>query len=148
MKGSFSDSSDSYPDAANSYLIGVCTGLFAATAVSSSRTMTELVPAGVEAALVAFRTGLHSLKMQRDIEPLSANASRSWSFIFTLSESQALEVLQGFNAEVVSNLIQEIGSIKSLTSAASTAKLTTLCERCYSVERNDQWTSSRIGAPY
>ncbi|KAL8725152.1 MAG: hypothetical protein Q9166_007527 [cf. Caloplaca sp. 2 TL-2023] len=91
--------SDTYPDTANSYLIGVCTGSFAATAISSSRTMTELVPAGVEAVLVAFRTGLHSLKMQRDIEPLSFEGSRSWSYIFSLPESKALEILRTFSAE-------------------------------------------------
>ncbi|KAL8727579.1 MAG: hypothetical protein Q9181_005663 [Wetmoreana brouardii] len=89
----------SYPDATNSYLIGVCTGSFAAAAISSSRTMTELVPAGVEAALAAFRTGLHSLRMQRDMEPLPAEGSRSWSVIVSLSESIALDILRRFSAE-------------------------------------------------
>lgn len=71
--------------------------------------MTELVPAGVEAALAAFRTGLHSFRMQRDIEPFSAEGSRSWSFIFSLPESEALDILQRFKAEAVSNLISKSG---------------------------------------
>ncbi|KAL8896686.1 MAG: hypothetical protein Q9192_002952 [Flavoplaca navasiana] len=90
---------DSYPDAASSYLIGVCTGSFASAAISSSRTMTELIPAGVEAALAAFRTGLHSLRMQQDIEPMSIERPRPWSFVSSLQESQALEILQKFNLE-------------------------------------------------
>ncbi|KAL8653253.1 MAG: hypothetical protein Q9210_002207 [Variospora velana] len=90
---------DSYPDATSSYLIGVCTGSFAAAAISSSRTMTELIPAGVEAALAAFRTGLHSLIMQQDIEPMSIEKARPWSFISSLPEYQALEILQKFNVE-------------------------------------------------
>ncbi|PVH92616.1 hypothetical protein DM02DRAFT_677379 [Periconia macrospinosa] len=91
--------SNSYPDATTSTLIGVCTGSFAAAAVSSSRTMAELVPAGVEAALAAFRTGLYSLKMQRDIEPISAEGARSWSFIASLTECRALKVIEDFASE-------------------------------------------------
>lgn len=64
--------------------------------------MAELVPAGVEAALAAFRTGLHSLKMQQDIEPVAAGGSRSWSFVASLTEPQALETIQGFTAKAVS----------------------------------------------
>jgi hypothetical protein len=98
---SFNSSSNFYPDAANSNLIGVCTGSFAAAAVASSGSMRELVPAGVEAAIVAFRTGLHSLKMQRDIEPCSAEVPRPWSYIVSLQESKALEILRQFNADEV-----------------------------------------------
>ncbi|CAI6237317.1 unnamed protein product [Periconia digitata] len=91
--------SNSYPEATTSTLIGVCTGSFASAAVSSSQTMAELVPAGVEAALAAFRTGLHSFKMQRDIEPISTEGARSWSFIANLTESQALKALEDFGSE-------------------------------------------------
>ncbi|KAH4055428.1 hypothetical protein HBH92_078380 [Parastagonospora nodorum] len=88
--------SNSYTPEFNPYIIGVCTGSFAAAAVSSSRTMAELVPAGVEAALAAFRTGLHSLKMQRDIEPAATEDAQSWSFIASMTESEALENIGAF----------------------------------------------------
>lgn len=67
--------------------------------------MTELIPAGVEAALAAFRTGLHSLMTQQDTEPMSIEKARPWSFILSLPESQALEILQKFNVEAVSSLM-------------------------------------------
>jgi naphtho-gamma-pyrone polyketide synthase len=89
-------SSNSYTPEFNPYIIGVCTGSFAAAAVSSSRTMAELVPAGVEAALAAFRTGLHSLKMQRDIEPAATEDAQSWSFIASMTEREALESIEAF----------------------------------------------------
>jgi naphtho-gamma-pyrone polyketide synthase len=78
-------SSNSYDGDLTSYAFGVCTGSFAAAAVSSSRTMAELVPAGVEAALAAFRTGLHSLKMQQDIEQVAPGGPQSWSFISSIA---------------------------------------------------------------
>jgi naphtho-gamma-pyrone polyketide synthase len=68
--------------------------------------MAELVPAGVEAALAAFRTGLYSLKMQRDIEPTSAEGARSWSFIASLTEPRALETIQDFASEAVSGSVR------------------------------------------
>jgi hypothetical protein len=63
--------------------------------------MAELVPAGVEAALAAFRTGLYSLKMQRDVDTMSPEAGQSWSFIASLTESGALETIQAFTTEAV-----------------------------------------------
>ncbi|KAI4223523.1 MAG: hypothetical protein LQ349_007414, partial [Xanthoria aureola] len=118
--------SDMYPDAASSYLVGVCTASFAASAISASRTMTELVPAAVQAVLVAFRVGLHSLKMQRHIELWSDEGSRSWSQIFSLSEAKAQEILRQFNSEA----------------------LATLCERYDSLYGDNQWTSERVRALY
>lgn len=85
--------------------MGVCTGSFAAAAISSSRNMSELIPAGVEAVLAAFRTGLHSLRMQQDIDPISTERAGPWSLVVSLMESQALEILQRFNVEAVSSLI-------------------------------------------
>nr|P9WET5.1 RecName: Full=Non-reducing polyketide synthase Preu4; Short=NR-PKS Preu4 [Preussia isomera]UNY67716.1 polyketide synthase Preu4 [Preussia isomera] len=88
--------SDVLPHVDTSYLIGVCTGSFAAAAVSASRTMAELVPAGVEAALAAFRTGLHSFKAQQDIVPTTVEQLQSWSFVTSMTESQALETIREF----------------------------------------------------
>jgi naphtho-gamma-pyrone polyketide synthase len=82
-------------------VVGVCTGSFAAAAFASSRTLAELVPAGVEASLAAFRTAMHSLKLQQEIEPVKTGKSKSWSLMTSLTETQAMEVVQGFNAEAV-----------------------------------------------
>src|SRR5699024_12810178 len=57
----FGEGSNPYPTAGNSYCLGLCTGSFAAAAISTSQTLSELIPAGVEAVLTAFRTALRSL---------------------------------------------------------------------------------------
>ncbi|KAH7076878.1 hypothetical protein BKA63DRAFT_468889 [Paraphoma chrysanthemicola] len=90
--------SNSYPDASNSCVLGICTGAFAAAAVSASRNVAELVHMGVEAALAAFRTGLHSLRMQRDVAPGSDDDIQSWSFIASLTEAEALKMLEEFTS--------------------------------------------------
>ncbi|WPH01307.1 Hypothetical protein R9X50_00414600 [Acrodontium crateriforme] len=80
--------------------VGVCTGSFAAAAVSTSRTPSDLVETGVQATLVAFRTGLQSLLMQQAIEASKPNdQSSSWSFVISLSESKGQEVLKRFRSE-------------------------------------------------
>ena len=55
----YGEGSRPFPSADNTYLVGICTGSFAAAAISTSQTLSELIPAGVEAVLVAFRTGLY-----------------------------------------------------------------------------------------
>jgi len=64
--------------------------------------MAEVVPAGVEAALAAFRTGLQALKMQRDLDLVSADGARPWSFLVNMPESQARETVEKFSAKEVS----------------------------------------------
>ena len=46
-----------YPSAHESRLVGLCTGLFTATAVSCCQTITDLIPLAIHTVLVAFRTG-------------------------------------------------------------------------------------------
>ncbi|KAH8691020.1 hypothetical protein GQ44DRAFT_796974 [Phaeosphaeriaceae sp. PMI808] len=129
--------SDSYPDASKSCVLGVCTGMFAAAAVSASQNMAELVPVGVEAALAAFRTGLYSLKMQRDIEPVSDDDVQSWSFITSLTESQALKALEEFAAnkwaqQLVQTQRPYISALSpsSVTISGPPRTLTSLIEDC------------------
>ena len=71
--------------------------------------MTELVNAGVEATLASFRTGLYSLKMQRDMDPVGAGRSLSWCFVTGLAESKAVEILSKFSDEMVSILSKQNG---------------------------------------
>ncbi|KAL6716883.1 hypothetical protein ACLMJK_004795 [Lecanora helva] len=92
----YGEGSRPFPKASNSYLVGVCTGAFAAAAISTSQTLSELVPAGIEAAIAAFRTGLRSLELGRDIEGDSAETPQSWSGVVSLKESQAKELIESF----------------------------------------------------
>ena len=76
--------------------MGLCTGSFAAAAISTSQTVAELLPAAVEAVLVAFRTGLRSFEARSDIEPRSV-APPIWSVIVGMQEEQASAILDAFS---------------------------------------------------
>ncbi|GAB1317688.1 hypothetical protein MFIFM68171_07898 [Madurella fahalii] len=70
-----------YPSPCNTYVVGPCTGGFAAAAVSCSQALPDLVPLAVEAALAAFRTALCSWLAGQNItsSPLREDAVESWS---------------------------------------------------------------------
>jgi naphtho-gamma-pyrone polyketide synthase len=84
--------------AANSYAIGLCTGSFAAAAISTSQTISELIPAALEAVLVSFRTGLVSIGARNDIEQTSQGAP-IWSAIVALKEQEAIAAVNEFLTE-------------------------------------------------
>lgn len=115
--------------------------MFAAAAVSASQNMAELVSAGVQAAVAAFRTGLHSLNMQRDIEPASAGQVQSWSFIASLTESRALQTIEEFAAKKASwpgRCHQDLAN-----SGLATYKWPATVRQCYiALKRYDKWASS------
>ncbi|PFH56367.1 hypothetical protein XA68_16607 [Ophiocordyceps unilateralis] len=67
-----------YPTAQDTYLLGVCTGTFAASAISVSRTISDVVASGVEATRAAFRTALCSF-IHRGIITTAGN--KSWSAV-------------------------------------------------------------------
>ncbi|KAK3368613.1 polyketide synthase [Podospora didyma] len=70
----------SYPSPSDTILIAPCTGGFAAAAISSSQTLTDLIPLAVEAVIAAFRTALQSWIVAHDISPPSkSSAGKSWS---------------------------------------------------------------------
>ena len=77
----FAEVSRQYPSPYNTYVIGPCTGGFAAAAVSWSQTLLDLVPNGVQAVLVAFRTALQSFLVGRSLSSLtrSTQSNKSWS---------------------------------------------------------------------
>ncbi|KAK3303871.1 polyketide synthase [Chaetomium strumarium] len=81
-----------YPSPGGTYVIGPCTGGFAAAAVSCSQTLTDLVPLAIEAALAAFRTALCSWLAGQDISPTvqseEADAAKSWSAIAVRSDAK------------------------------------------------------------
>ena len=75
-----------YPTPENTIILGLCTGSFATAAITTSQTIAELIPAGVEAVIHAFRTGLHSFKLQRDLERSPSPTSKSWSAVVALPD--------------------------------------------------------------
>lgn len=82
-------------------LVGLCTGLFAATAIASSPSLSELVPIAVQVVLIAFRTGRYVAtladRLQKDSE-----LSESWSYVVPgIGESDATSILNVFHRENV-----------------------------------------------
>lgn len=88
----YSEGSRRYPHSSTSYAVGLCTGSFAAAAISTSQTVAELLPAAIEAVLVAFRTGLGSFEARNDIEPRSV-VPPIWPVIVGMQEEQAAAIL-------------------------------------------------------
>ena len=84
----------SYPKAANSCVIGICSGALAAAAVSSSTTFSNLLPAAVHSVVISFRTGLRSAEAS-----LAINSSRGfrgdWSLL--VSRITIVEAQQAIN---------------------------------------------------
>lgn len=82
----FSEGSIQYPRTGDGCVVGLCTGSFAAAAVACSRSIAELIWAGLDAVVIAFRTGLKSLEVRRNLAFTTAGAE-SWSAIVSLSEA-------------------------------------------------------------
>ncbi|KAL9045148.1 MAG: hypothetical protein Q9214_001771, partial [Letrouitia sp. 1 TL-2023] len=85
-----------YPTPEDTCLLGLCTGSFSAAAISTSQTIAELIPAGVEAVIHAFRTGLYSFKLQRDLERPTSPTPKSWSAVIALPEQHAIDLIENY----------------------------------------------------
>ncbi|KAL1861559.1 Type I Iterative PKS [Diaporthe australafricana] len=71
-----------YPSARTTCVVGPCAGGFAAAAICSSQTLTELIPAAVEAVIAAFRTAHHAYMVGRDLSsPRSSSNNKAWSAV-------------------------------------------------------------------
>lgn len=83
-----------YPKAANSCVIGICSGALAAAAVSSSTTFSNLLPAAVHSVVISFRTGLRSAEGGLTISS-SRGFQGDWSLL--VSEIRIVEAQQAIN---------------------------------------------------
>jgi iterative type I PKS product template protein len=87
------------PNLANTRVIGLCTGLLAASVVASAKTLGELVPLAIEAVRLAFRTGT-SVGAAKDALEQASSAKDSWSTIVTgISETAAKSAIDAFHEE-------------------------------------------------
>jgi naphtho-gamma-pyrone polyketide synthase len=103
------DGSRPYPSSSDTIILGLCTGSIAAAAISTSTSVFELIPAAVEAVLIAFRTGLRSIVVRDDIEEVSQDASSVWSVIVGMERNQAIQELENFStAKVYLSMIFQV----------------------------------------
>ena len=110
------DGSRPFPSSSDTTVLGLCTGSLTAAAISTSANVFELLPAAVEAVLIAFRIGLRSIEVRDEIERGSQGASPVWSVIVGMQENQALQELDRFSAAKV--YISVTSKIKGSTNAS------------------------------
>lgn len=87
------------------YLVGLCTGLFAAAAVASTPTVSTLIPLAIQAVLMAFRLGSHVGSLAAELSPASEK-SESWTSIVPgVTPQKAESLLDEFHSANVSLLL-------------------------------------------
>ena len=85
-------------------LVGLCSGMFAASAIASTPSLSTLVPVAVQAVLLAFRTGSYVYTLGERLSP-AVEQSESWTYIFPgLKEDDATSALDEFHQQNVSTL--------------------------------------------
>lgn len=84
------------------YMVGLCTGLLSAAAISSTPTASTLIPLAIQTVLVAFRTGLYINALSDRLYPPSTK-SESWTMIFPgVGEEDAKNAISKFHLSNVS----------------------------------------------
>ncbi|KAJ5146426.1 uncharacterized protein N7515_000990 [Penicillium bovifimosum] len=92
----YGDLGHTYPTGDGNCIIGLCTGQLASAAVSSSKTVGELISVGVHTVVLALRLGMCVLKVQELIEP-SKSAASSWSVLVSgMRETEAQELIEQY----------------------------------------------------
>ncbi|KAH7026262.1 polyketide synthase [Microdochium trichocladiopsis] len=85
--------------AENRILSGLCTGLFAASAIASSPSLSTLLPVAVQVVLMAFRTGNHVASMAERLSP-ATKSMESWTYVLPgVKESEARSSLDEFHKD-------------------------------------------------
>lgn len=99
----YGDLGNEYPSGSDSFIVGLCTGELASAAVSSSKTVGELMAAGVETVVLALRLGMCVFKV-KDLVEANKSASPSWSVLVSgIREQEAQELIQKFGNMNVSS---------------------------------------------
>ncbi|KAI1109012.1 polyketide synthase [Nemania sp. NC0429] len=81
----------------NTRLSGLCTGLFAAVAISTSPSLSALLPIAVQVVLMAFRVGSYVGSLSERLSP-SNGKSESWTYVISsVKESDAKMILSDFH---------------------------------------------------
>lgn len=81
---------------------GLCSGMFAAAAITSTPTLSTLVPVAVQVVLMAFRTGSHVAAMAERLSPSTMDHSESWTSIVPgMTGDNAHATVESFNESKV-----------------------------------------------
>ena len=104
------ETSRSYPQSTSPscpsvHLLGLCTGLLAASAVASVDSLIALLPVAIEMVRVAFRTGAQVADVAERLQIFS-DTHESWSTVFATADvPSAEEALKSFHQEHVHSIL-------------------------------------------
>ncbi|KAJ5536487.1 hypothetical protein N7513_009673 [Penicillium frequentans] len=123
----YGDLGNEYPSGSDSFIVGLCTGELASAAVSSSKTVGELMAAGVETVVLALRLGMCVFKV-KDLVEANKSASPSWSVLVSgIREQEAQELIQKFgNMNAIPRVSQPYVSAVSQNGVTISGPPTTL----------------------
>jgi hypothetical protein len=125
-------------------IVGICTGLLAAAAISTSKSLAELIPKAVDTVLLAFRIGLHAESMSDTIVGHDKSA-KSWSLVLGMREDDASAAISSFLQAKV-RVDQIIFPDVANMSAEHRTNIATV-HQCSGVQlRNHQWSTHFAGA--
>ncbi|CAK1365906.1 Conidial yellow pigment biosynthesis polyketide synthase [Cercospora beticola] len=97
--GYFSEHPDELPATSDTRVLGLCTGLLAASAVISAKTIDELVSLGVDFVRIAFRSGA-AVDSVRSVLAQPGQEKTPWSTIVTgTTQDEANKALSAFHEE-------------------------------------------------
>jgi hypothetical protein len=97
-----------YPRFSSTQILGVCTGLLAAAAVASSRSLTALIPIAIQTIRVAFRLGSRVATIGGQLES-RIGSSQTWStIVLGIGREDAEAALAEFNEKQVSRLLHSL----------------------------------------
>lgn len=103
----YGDLGHQYPSKSESLIVGLCTGQLASAAVSSSKTVGELIPAGVETVVLALRLGTCVVKVRELLE--ENGPSQSWSVLVSgVRREEGQTLIEDFGRANVSNYLSKV----------------------------------------
>ncbi|RAL59691.1 hypothetical protein DID88_000324 [Monilinia fructigena] len=142
--GFFEEHPLEYLESSNTEVLAVCTGLLAASAVASCKSLTSLVPLAVQAVRIAFRLGSRVAAVGSQLESAS-DRRKTWStIVLGISPEAAERALAEFNEsrgliQSTRLYISAIGTTSITISGAPTirAQLFETCEEFQNVQRRE-----------
>ncbi|KAH8585728.1 conidial yellow pigment biosynthesis polyketide synthase [Bisporella sp. PMI_857] len=122
---------NSYPFPGEACALGLCTGTLTSAAISSCRSVSDLLPVAIQTVLIAFRTGLCVLDV-RNRHKSSDNGSSSWSMVVGGSSSTAaIDALNAFRKHCKLPLVSQpyisAYGLHGLTISGPPSVLTQMC---------------------
>ena len=98
----YEQGTSTYLSLESSRVVGICTGLFAAAAVSSANSLSALVALALEAVRISFRVGA-LVATTGDLLEYSGANDNTWAVVVgSLRESEVEQELNVFHVELVS----------------------------------------------